>query len=133
MKGVVGLRAVVLLLLQALVANGFLNGGAATVTRRRSAGLKAQEIVDLPMPDEIARENCMEDIVFCERLPEVQETGGGLFLPDKGEGGQHVARVVSVGPGRNEQGGWITPNTVRRRRRKRKRKRGALRLVVLPI
>ena len=55
MKGVVGLRAVVLLLLQALVANGFLNGGAATVTRRRSAGLKAQEIVDLPMPDEIAR------------------------------------------------------------------------------
>ena len=83
--------------------------------KRYAVARMGVQIEELPLPKEICREEGIEDIVFVERLPEVQSTGGGLFLPGKTDSPQHVARVISVGPGRNEQSGFVTPCAVSRR------------------
>ena len=98
------------LLLQSFTAMSFKTSTGFGL-RRALTRVRGQQNVDWPFPDEIKREQCLEDIVFCERLPESDSTGGGLVLPSTDKPGQHVARVVSVGPGRNEHSGYVTPNT----------------------
>mmetsp|Transcript_59890 Transcript_59890/g.135486 ORF Transcript_59890/g.135486 Transcript_59890/m.135486 type:complete len:171 (+) Transcript_59890:90-602(+) len=72
--------------------------------------LEGDEWLDLPLPDEIAREEGLQDIAFCERLPETERKASGLFLPGKATPKLHVARVVSTGNGLTNENGHFAPN-----------------------
>jgi co-chaperonin GroES (HSP10) len=50
------------------------------------------------------------DMVVCERLQvRVEERDSGLFVPQQDLPRLHLCRVLSVGPGREEENGRVTP------------------------
>mmetsp|Transcript_8836 Transcript_8836/g.13038 ORF Transcript_8836/g.13038 Transcript_8836/m.13038 type:complete len:158 (+) Transcript_8836:211-684(+) len=55
---------------------------------------------------------CKYDMVLVERLQKLKsgtETSSGLFVPEEDLPRLHVCKVISVGPGREEENGLIAP------------------------
>eukprot|EP00545_Synedropsis_sp_CCMP1620_P013012 CAMPEP_0119011440 /NCGR_PEP_ID=MMETSP1176-20130426/5683_1 /TAXON_ID=265551 /ORGANISM="Synedropsis recta cf, Strain CCMP1620" /LENGTH=167 /DNA_ID=CAMNT_0006964273 /DNA_START=21 /DNA_END=524 /DNA_ORIENTATION=- len=52
---------------------------------------------------------CHYDMVLCERLQGRPRTDSGLFVPDEDLPKLHLCKVLSVGPGREEENGMIAP------------------------
>ncbi len=52
----------------------------------------------------------LHDRVIVKRIDEEEKTKGGLFIPDTAKEKPQEGRVVSVGPGRREEGKLIAPD-----------------------
>lgn len=52
---------------------------------------------------------CHYDMVLCERIQGKPATESGLFVPQEDLPKLHLCRVVSLGPGREEENGRIAP------------------------
>ncbi|KAL7576047.1 hypothetical protein ACA910_000833 [Epithemia clementina (nom. ined.)] len=57
---------------------------------------------------------CHYDMVLCERIQKRNQRkkdaeASGLYIPDEDLPRLHLCRVISVGPGREEENGRITP------------------------
>jgi chaperonin GroES len=53
--------------------------------------------------------DCHYDMVLAERIQGRSKTESGLFVPDKDLPTMHLCRVLSMGPGREEENGSIAP------------------------
>jgi chaperonin GroES len=53
---------------------------------------------------------CHYDMVLVERIQGKPKTDSGLFVPQEDLPKLHLCRVLSVGPGREEENGRISPN-----------------------
>jgi len=49
------------------------------------------------------------DMVLCERIQGRPKTKSGLFVPEADLPKLHICKVLSVGPGREEENGFIAP------------------------
>eukprot|EP00636_Phaeomonas_parva_P019205 CAMPEP_0118854560 /NCGR_PEP_ID=MMETSP1163-20130328/2726_1 /TAXON_ID=124430 /ORGANISM="Phaeomonas parva, Strain CCMP2877" /LENGTH=146 /DNA_ID=CAMNT_0006787305 /DNA_START=116 /DNA_END=556 /DNA_ORIENTATION=+ len=65
-----------------------------------------------PVPEEAAVQNALYDMIYVERLGEDTQSAGGVFLPTMSGSNQdlHMARVLSVGDGREGENGLRTMN-----------------------
>lgn len=66
----------------------------------------------LVLDEDAGRENawrCHYDMVLCERIQGKPKTDSGLFVPDDDLPRLHLCRVLSLGPGREEENGSIAP------------------------
>ncbi|KAL3762952.1 hypothetical protein ACHAWU_001099 [Discostella pseudostelligera] len=61
---------------------------------------------DVPPVDQWA---CKYDMVLVERLQDRPKTDTGLFVPRENLPKLHLCRVISMGPGREEENGRIAP------------------------
>mmetsp|Transcript_1793 Transcript_1793/g.2540 ORF Transcript_1793/g.2540 Transcript_1793/m.2540 type:complete len:164 (+) Transcript_1793:158-649(+) len=52
---------------------------------------------------------CHYDMVFCERIQGVAKAESGLFIPDEDLPKLRLCRVLSLGPGREEENGMVAP------------------------
>ena len=52
---------------------------------------------------------CLYDMVLVERTQQDEETDSGLFKPKEEQPKLHIATVLSVGPGREEENGIVQP------------------------
>lgn len=52
---------------------------------------------------------CHYDMVLCERIQGKPPTETGLFVPQEDLPKLHLCRVLSMGPGREEENGYIAP------------------------
>lgn len=52
---------------------------------------------------------CKYDMVLVERLQGKPKTETGLFIPDEDLPKLHIGKVISMGPGREEENGRIAP------------------------
>lgn len=52
---------------------------------------------------------CHYDMVLCERIQGKPKAESGLFIPDDDLPRLHLCKVLSVGPGREEENGRIAP------------------------
>jgi co-chaperonin GroES (HSP10) len=53
--------------------------------------------------------NCNYDMVLVERIQGKPKAKSGLFIPDEDLPRLHLCRVLSMGPGREEENGLIVP------------------------
>mmetsp|Transcript_10189 Transcript_10189/g.19643 ORF Transcript_10189/g.19643 Transcript_10189/m.19643 type:complete len:159 (-) Transcript_10189:182-658(-) len=53
--------------------------------------------------------NCHYDMVLCERVQGKPKAESGLFIPDEDLPRLHLCKVLSLGPGREEENGRIAP------------------------
>lgn len=53
--------------------------------------------------------NCHYDMVLCERVQGKPQAESGLYIPDDDLPRLHLCKVLSVGPGREEENGRIAP------------------------
>ena len=53
--------------------------------------------------------NCHYDMVLCERVQGKPKAESGLFIPDDDLPRLHLCKVLSLGPGREEENGRIAP------------------------
>eukprot|EP00549_Striatella_unipunctata_P020483 CAMPEP_0118706100 /NCGR_PEP_ID=MMETSP0800-20121206/20331_1 /TAXON_ID=210618 ORGANISM="Striatella unipunctata, Strain CCMP2910" /NCGR_SAMPLE_ID=MMETSP0800 /ASSEMBLY_ACC=CAM_ASM_000638 /LENGTH=171 /DNA_ID=CAMNT_0006608519 /DNA_START=64 /DNA_END=579 /DNA_ORIENTATION=- len=90
-----------------------------TTTEGLALGRKAQQqnvggygigrlILDTSSSEEGAVQ-CHYDMVLVERLQGRPKQESGLFIPDDQKPFLHLAKVLSVGPGREEENGYIAP------------------------
>jgi chaperonin GroES len=56
-----------------------------------------------------AVQTCHYDMVLVERIQGKPATDSGLFVPDENLPRLHLARVLAMGPGREEENGRIAP------------------------
>uniref|UniRef100_A0A7S1UZ75 Uncharacterized protein n=1 Tax=Grammatophora oceanica TaxID=210454 RepID=A0A7S1UZ75_9STRA len=52
---------------------------------------------------------CHYDMVLCERIQGKPKTESGLFVPQEDLPKLHICKVLSMGPGREEENGMIAP------------------------
>lgn len=52
---------------------------------------------------------CTYDMVLVERLQDRPKTESGLFVPRENLPTLHLCRVISMGPGREEENGMVAP------------------------
>jgi len=52
---------------------------------------------------------CKYDMVLCERIQTKKKTQSGLFIPTEDLPRLHLCKVLSMGPGREEENGKIAP------------------------
>lgn len=96
-----------------LVAScGAFQGARVAGGARRSvrAFCEPEALVNDPLPEEAARQTAMYDMIYVERLNENQQSAGGVFIPKLSTSNSdlHMARVVSVGDGREGENGLKT-------------------------
>mmetsp|Transcript_25669 Transcript_25669/g.46341 ORF Transcript_25669/g.46341 Transcript_25669/m.46341 type:complete len:159 (-) Transcript_25669:193-669(-) len=53
--------------------------------------------------------SCKYDMVLVERLQDTPKTENGLFVPRENLPTLHLCRVISMGPGREEENGMLAP------------------------
>jgi chaperonin GroES len=66
----------------------------------------------LVIDDKVGKEGfvqCHYDMVLCERIQGRAKSKSGLFIPDEDLPRLHLCRVLSMGPGREEENGRIAP------------------------
>lgn len=66
----------------------------------------------LTLDEKAGQENqwkCRYDMVLCERIQGRPPTEGGLFVPQDDLPRLHLCKVVSMGPGREEENGNVVP------------------------
>mmetsp|Transcript_12697 Transcript_12697/g.18668 ORF Transcript_12697/g.18668 Transcript_12697/m.18668 type:complete len:148 (+) Transcript_12697:97-540(+) len=59
--------------------------------------------------DKIVNAKCHYDMVLCERIQGRPKMESGLFVPDEDLPKLHICKVLSLGPGREEENGMIAP------------------------
>jgi chaperonin GroES len=52
---------------------------------------------------------CKYDMVLVERIQGKPKTKAGLFVPDDNLPTMHLCKVLSIGPGREEENGMVAP------------------------
>lgn len=66
----------------------------------------------LVIDDKAAMENawqCHYDMVLCERIQGKPKTESGLYVPQEDLPKLHLCKVLSLGPGREEENGIVAP------------------------
>jgi co-chaperonin GroES (HSP10) len=66
----------------------------------------------LNLDDKAGQENawqCKYDMVLCERIQSKPKKESGLFVPDEDLPRLHLCKVLSMGPGREEENGMLVP------------------------
>lgn len=84
-------------------------GLAAPPQKKFSGGAGVGRLV---LDEKAGEENawmCHYDMVLCERIQGKPKTESGLFVPDDDLPKLHLCRVLSLGPGREEENGMIAP------------------------
>mmetsp|Transcript_25248 Transcript_25248/g.45712 ORF Transcript_25248/g.45712 Transcript_25248/m.45712 type:complete len:174 (-) Transcript_25248:257-778(-) len=61
------------------------------------------------LDDDYASWECKYDMVLVERIQGKAKKESGLFVPDDNLPKLHLCKVISIGPGREEENGLISP------------------------
>ena len=72
----------------------------------------------LVLDDKVDSWKCTYDMVLVERIQGKAKKESGLFVPDDELPTLHLCKVLSMGPGREEENGMIAPMPVSRGRAK---------------
>jgi len=98
-----------LVLLAALLLPSFSEALAGKPTNQFNRGAGVGRLV---IDEKASRQdawNCHYDMVLVERIQGKPKSESGLFVPDDDLPRLHLARVLSFGPGKEEENGFITP------------------------
>jgi len=85
------------------------NGLAAPPKKKFYGGAGVGRLV---LDEKAGKENawkCHYDMVLCERIQGKPKRDTGLFIPDDDLPRLHLCKVLSLGPGREEENGLIAP------------------------
>jgi len=80
---------------------------AGAATKKFGGGAGVGRLV---LDESAGKENawkCRYDMVLCERIQGKPKTESGLFVPDDDLPRLHLCKVLSVGPGREEENGMV--------------------------
>ena len=90
---------------------GCTNGMAIPQPNKKTYGGGAG-VGRLVLDDKAGKEGgvqCHYDMVLCERIQGRPKVDSGLFIPDEDLPRLHLCRVLSFGPGREEENGRVSP------------------------